>query len=67
MIGVYSERSHRIIPTTDCKIQNELAQEIAQNIVKFMNKNGIRKNLDITKRLNTIKSPANINKKINTN
>ena len=41
MIGVYSERSHRIIPTTDCKIQNELAQEIAQNIVKFMNKNGI--------------------------
>ena len=32
-----------------------------------MNKNGIRKNLDITKRLNTIKSPANINKKIDTN
>ena len=41
IMGVYSERSHRIIPTTDCKIQNELAQEIAQSIIEFMNKNNI--------------------------
>ena len=41
IMGVYSERSHRIIPTADCKIQNELAQEIAQSIIEFMNKNNI--------------------------
>ncbi len=41
IMGVYSERSHRIIPTTDCKIQNELAQEIAQSIIEFMNNNNI--------------------------
>ena len=41
IIGVYSERSHRIVPTYDCKIQNESAQEIAQKIIDFMNKNDI--------------------------
>lgn len=41
IMGVYSERSHRIIPTADCKIQNELAQEIAQSIIEFMNNNNI--------------------------
>ena len=41
IVGVFSERSHRIVPTTDCKIQNEVAQKIAFDIIDFANKNGI--------------------------
>lgn len=40
-MGVFAERSHRIIPTKECKIQNELAQKIANDIFEFAKKNGI--------------------------
>ena len=41
VMGVFAERSHRIIPTQECKIQNELAQKIANDIFEFAKKNGI--------------------------
>ncbi len=41
VMGVFAERSHRIITTAKCMIQNELAQEIAQDIFGFVQKNGI--------------------------
>ena len=41
--------------------------EKAKSNYKYMNKNEIRKNLDVTKRLDTIKSTTNIHKKIDTN
>ncbi len=41
IMGVFSERSHRIVPTCDCKIQNEVAQKVAQDIIDFANENGI--------------------------
>jgi len=39
--GVFSERSHRIIETKDCLIQNEVAQKIIKDIIKFANENDI--------------------------
>ena len=47
--------------------KNEKILNKAKNNAKFMNKNEIRKKIDITKRLNTIKSNANMIKKIDTN
>lgn len=41
VMGVFAQRSHRIIPTRDCKIQNQLAQEIAQSIFEFAKRNKI--------------------------
>ena len=41
-MGVFAERSHRIIPTKDCKIQNKLAQKIANFIFEFAKENGIQ-------------------------
>ena len=41
VMGVFSERTHTIIPTKHCKIQNELSQEIANSILEFINKNKI--------------------------
>lgn len=41
VMGVFAERSHRIIPTQECKIQNQLAQKIANDIFEFAKKNGI--------------------------
>ena len=41
VMGVFAQRSHRIIPTKKCMIQNELAQEIAESIFDFAKKNGI--------------------------
>ena len=41
VMGVFSERTHTIIPTEDCKIQNRLAQKIANSIFEFINKNKI--------------------------
>ena len=39
--GVYAERSHRIIPTKECMIQNKLAGKIANDIIEFAKQNGI--------------------------
>ena len=41
VMGVFSERTHTIIPTEDCKIQNRIAQKIANSIFEFINKNKI--------------------------
>lgn len=40
-MGVFAERSHRIIPTKECMLQNKLAQNIANDIIEFAKKNGI--------------------------
>ena len=40
-MGVYAERSHTIIPTRDCKIQNKLCQNIANDLFDFAKLNGI--------------------------
>ena len=40
-MGVFAERSHRIISTKKCMIQNELAQKIANDIIDFAEQNGI--------------------------
>jgi len=41
VMGVFAERSHRIIPTRNCMIQNKLAQEIANDIIDFAKENRI--------------------------
>ncbi len=40
-MGVFAKRSHRIIPTTECKIQNKVAQEVAKSIFGFAKENSI--------------------------
>ena len=39
VMGVYRQRSHEIIKTTSCKIQNEKSQEIANAVYKFIKQN----------------------------
>lgn len=41
VMGVFAERTHDIIPTTECKIQNELCQKIANDIFKYICENDI--------------------------
>lgn len=41
MMGVFAKKSHRIIPTGKCKIQNQLAQKIANSIFEFAKENKI--------------------------
>lgn len=41
VMGVFAERSHRILETEHCMIQNELAQKIAKDIFEFAKENGI--------------------------
>ena len=36
-IGVFAERSHKIIPMQKCFIQNEIAEKIAFAVYKFIN------------------------------
>jgi len=40
-MGVFANRSHRIIPTKNCHIQNKLTQKIANDVFEFMVKNNI--------------------------
>ena len=42
VMGVFAKRSHRIIPTANCLIQNELLQKIANDIFEFIVKNNIQ-------------------------
>lgn len=41
VMGVYAQRSHDIISTVECKIQDKLCQKIANFIFKFINENKI--------------------------
>ena len=41
IMGVFAERTHDIIPTNDCKIQNKLGQKIANAIYQFIVENNI--------------------------
>lgn len=41
-MGVFAERTHRIIPTQNCKIQDVLSQKIANSIYEFVIKNNIK-------------------------
>lgn len=42
VMGVYAERTHSIIPTKKCEIQDELSQKIANDIFEFIEKNNIK-------------------------
>ena len=42
VMGVFAERTHLIIPTTECKIQDSLSQKIANDIFKFIVENNIK-------------------------
>lgn len=42
VMGVYALRSHQIIPTQNCAIQDELSQQIANDIFDFILKNNIK-------------------------
>ena len=42
VMGVYAERSHNIISTEECKIQDDLSQNIANDIFKFIVENNIK-------------------------
>lgn len=41
VIGVFAERTHKIILTKECKIQDKLSQEIANSIYEFVLENNI--------------------------
>ena len=40
-MGVFAKRSHRIIPTSNCFIQNELNSKIANDVFEFIKENNI--------------------------
>lgn len=42
VMGVFAERTHSIISTKNCRIQNELSQKIANDIFDFIVKNNIK-------------------------
>lgn len=42
VMGVYAERTHSIIPTKKCEIQDELSHKIANDIFEFIEKNNIK-------------------------
>ena len=42
VMGVFAERTHIIIPTKDCKIQDTLSQKIANDIFEFIKENNIK-------------------------
>ena len=42
VMGVFAERTHVIIPTKDCKIQDVLSQKIANDIFEFIENNNIK-------------------------
>ena len=42
VMGVYAQRTHLIIPTRNCAIQDELSQQIANDIFDFILKNNIK-------------------------
>ncbi len=47
-MGVFAQRTHKIIPTKQCKIQDKLSQEIANTIFKFVCENNMSVYNEIT-------------------
>lgn len=41
IMGVFAERTHTVIETKECKIQNKLIQDIANDIYKYIKENNI--------------------------
>ena len=41
VMGVYSERTHNIVPVSNCYIQNEICNKIAKDIFEFIKDNNI--------------------------
>jgi 23S rRNA (uracil1939-C5)-methyltransferase len=41
VMGVYAERTHKIIETRDCKLQNQTSQKIANSIYEYIVENNI--------------------------
>ena len=41
VMGVFANRTHEIIPTKECLIQNKKAQEVANTIFSFIKENNI--------------------------
>ena len=41
VMGVFAERSHRIIPTQNCMIQDKYSQKIANDIIEYIKENNI--------------------------
>lgn len=42
VMGIYSERSHNIIPTTNCMIQNKLCQDVANCVFEYIKGNKVK-------------------------
>ena len=42
VMGIYSERSHNIISTTNCMIQNKLCQEVANATFEYIKENRVK-------------------------
>ena len=42
VMGIYSERSHNIIPTTECMIQNQLCQNVANYVFEYIKENKVK-------------------------
>jgi len=42
VMGIYSERTHNIIPTTKCMIQNKLCQDVANYAFEYIKDNKIK-------------------------
>lgn len=41
IMGIFAERSHRIIEVDKCQIQNEKCQKVAKDLLEFFNENNI--------------------------
>ena len=41
IMGIFANRSHRIIETSDCKIQNKKCQKVAKDVYEFIKKHKI--------------------------
>ena len=42
VMGIYAQRTHRIVGTTKCRIQNEKLQEVVNDIFSFIKSEGIK-------------------------
>ncbi len=40
--GFYARRSHRVVPFTSCRLQENIFEDIANDIIKFINDNNIK-------------------------
>ena len=42
VVGFYANRSHNIIPVTECYIQDSINEKIIQSVIQYMNQYGVR-------------------------